>query len=118
MTFLNFKNGRQGTGYKVATLASFKIPIGPILGVDVHVIKYPKGSYIPAHTDRVPEGQNHHRLNIILQKAIEGGKFMCVRIKQFGRFIYFRPDLYLHSVTPIKSGTRYIFSIGWVTKKK
>lgn len=103
-----YKEGRQGTGYLVKTLLS-KVILG--LGIDVHVIKYPTGSYIPEHVDTV-DGKRHYRLNIVLQKANIGGIFVKNGEWQQGRIYFFRPDVDKHSVVRIHSGTRKVLSIG------
>ena len=67
---MKFKPGRQGSGYSVLTLFKSKL-----LNRDAYVIKYPVGSFIPAHKDPAPEGYTHWRLNIVFPTTHVGGAF-------------------------------------------
>lgn len=102
-------DGRQDTGYqRMLFLRSRRFKF------DVYLLRFPKGSVIASHVDTVSEGR-HFRVNIILKKAIEGGHFRCGHcIINRPRLKVFRPDLYYHSVTRVRKGTRYVLSIGWV----
>lgn len=83
---------------------------------DIYLIRYRKGSYILPHKDKVISGK-HFRLNIVLKKCDEGGEFTCKNsIIDTARVKLFRPDVNEHSVTEVKSGERYILSIGWIKK--
>lgn len=94
-------NGRQGTGYLKKTLLSASF-------CDMHILKYPAGSFIPVHTDKVP-GRRHYRLNILLQGE---DNFSCPKvIFKWWRVCLFRPDLYEHSVEKC-SYQRTVLSIG------
>ena len=84
--------------------------------MDCYLLRFKKGSYIASHTDPVSSGKNHHRLNVILKRAQRGGDFICNNIPTNKRINKFRPDIDTHSVTKISKGTRYVLSIGWVTK--
>lgn len=96
--------GRQGTGY-------LKLKIFQLKFIDCYILKYPKGSNIPFHTDPVSE-KRHYRFNFILKRAT-GGDFLCKgNIFKFWRMIIFRPDLHEHAVTEVISGNRYVFSLG------
>lgn len=106
--------GRQKTGYW-----SFLLFFNPFL-IPFHIVLlyYPKGSYVPWHYDKVP-GKRHYRLNILFKSAFKGG--FCIleqrTIWSLGyRVRLFRPDINKHVVFPIKEGTRWVFSIGWVLK--
>lgn len=111
--------GRQGTGYsKLLFFSSERFKF------DVYLLKYPEGSSTSWHRDKVKEGK-HHRLNLVVRKA-EGGRFLVQLPTDYaedagmvflsGRLNYFRPDVLSHKVTKIIKGTRYVLSIGWVTK--
>ena len=105
-----WEGGRQGTGY-----FKFKIFESKRLECDCYLLKYPEAAHIPFHTDPVKPGKKHYRLNIIVKKCVTGGDFLCEKtIINFWRFVLFRPDLYLHSVTTVYNGTRYVLSIGWL----
>ena len=83
---------------------------------DAYLIKFPQGSEIKPHTDKVRTGK-HFRLNIVLKHAVEGGEFICENlIINYSRIKLFRPDVEQHQVLKIKKGTRYILSIGWIKK--
>lgn len=107
-----WKYGRQNSGYKTLTLWK-----STRLKTDGYIIHYPDGSHIPPHTDPASPGYAHHRVNIILKPPTSGGAFQCDTFKKWGPIIYFRPDLYEHSVTPCQ-GSRWIFSFGWLKKEK
>ena len=99
-----------------------KVFISKFFKVDCYLLKYPKGSKIKWHTDPSPNGYKHYRLNITLQKAKVGGKFVyldtngtCVLLNR--RFNLFRPDIIEHGVSTITDGTRYVLSIGWLVKE-
>jgi hypothetical protein len=78
------------------------------------LLRFPEGSDVPPHVDRVASGR-HYRLNIILRAARRGGDFACARTLYANRRVkLFRPDLQTHSVTRIASGSRWVLSIGWV----
>jgi hypothetical protein len=105
-------DGREGTGYQILTLVRTSI-----LPFDCYIIRYPTGSYMPPHRDKV-KGKKHYRLNLILRRA-RGGEFVVKNaIFRSSRLNIFRPDLETHSVTKVESGTRYVFSIGLGVKSK
>lgn len=110
-----WQNGRQNTGYQKITLIEKEFKIGKLSGFDFHIIKYNDGDSIPPHIDPVDENQ-HYRCNFILKKPKSGGEFYCEKYNKFWRFIFFRPDLYTHSVSKCV-GTRYILSFGFCIKK-
>lgn len=102
---LNWKAGRQGTGYLKLLLRQGSF-------YDVYLLKFPEGSMVPEHID-LKYGVKHTRLNIVLRQAEEGGEFICARpILSTRRIKLFRPDLEKHSVTTVKKGERLVLSIG------
>ena len=85
-----------------------------VLAFDCHLLRYKEGSEVAEHRDPVT-GKKHYRLNIILKNASKGGEFNCANAIYSGsRVKLFRPDVCAHSVTLVESGTRYVFSLGWV----
>lgn len=106
-----WERGRQKSGYDKMLLCSAKWPIK----FDTYLLKFPQGSEIAPHTDKVKSGK-HYRLNIVLKNANEGGEFICVNpIFETNAIKFFRPDVCVHQVSKIKKGTRYLLSIGWVS---
>jgi hypothetical protein len=107
--------GRKDSGYSKLKLLESKF-----LKFDMYILKFPTGSYVEPHHDKV-EGHEHHRLNVILNKKFTGGMF-CIRreirnfylFQEHNRIIKFRPDEQLHAVSQVLSGTRYVLSIGWL----
>ena len=81
---------------------------------DLYLLKFPEGCKIKAHRDEVKFGK-HYRINVILKRAKEGGKFHCEKlIFDSSRIKIFRPDENLHEVTEVKKGSRLLLSFGWV----
>jgi len=81
---------------------------------DTYLLKFPEGSEITPHTDKVNSGK-HYRLNLILKNAVEGGEFNCNDpIFETKRIKLFRPDICEHRVSKVIKGNRYLLSIGWV----
>jgi hypothetical protein len=111
-TAWRWQNGRQQSGYDKMLLLWGLFP----LPFDIYLIRYRLGSYIKPHIDQVKSGR-HYRLNIVLKQSKDGGDFVCDNcIINTKRIKLFRPDVNEHSVTEVKSGNRYILSIGWVRK--
>lgn len=120
MSFMNFKipwvKGRQGTGY-----FKFKILESRLFKCDLYLLKYPPGSSIPFHFDKV-KNHRHYRLNILLKKAT-GGEFVSVtrngwiNMHKNKRIVLFRPDVMKHKVDEVYEGTRYVLSFGWLIKE-
>ncbi len=109
---MKWTEGRQGTGYY-----KMKIFGSKLLKFDVYLLKFPKNSYVPYHTDEV-EGFQHHRINII-KNAKSGGHFYIrtgIGKSSLSRNIInkFRPDRQTHAVTRVTGGTRWVLSIGWL----
>jgi hypothetical protein len=99
--------GRQHSGY-----VKYLIFESQRLKLDVYLLKFVEGSKITPHIDEVIEGK-HYRLNIYLRNAREGGEFSVSQHIFRNRFMcLFRPDKFIHSVSEVKSGTRYVLSIG------
>ena len=108
---MNWKDGRRNLGYFKHTLFRFKDRF------DGYILKFPKGSYLPLHEDEVL-GRKHYRLNIVLNNSFKGGKFfMDKAIINTKRIKFFRAD-WVHQLTYIEEGTRYVFSIGFTTRIK
>lgn len=107
--FFKWQKGQRDTGYYILTLIRTLI-------FDCYIIKYPQGSYIPPHTDLV-KGKRHYRINLVLTHP-PGGEFICADSIYKSKWLnFFRPDKNVHSVTKVEKGTRYVFSIGWATKR-
>lgn len=88
------------------------------LKADCYLIHYPQGASIPPHKDKVKDG-NMYRLNIEIWKSKRGGKFRCNNVfSLFNRIYLFRPDIEKHSVTEVEEGSRWVFSIGKVFRRK
>lgn len=94
--------GRQGGKYK-------KLKVFKFLFFDCWVIKYEPNYYMPSHTDPVKD-RKHFRLNVVIKGH---ARFNCVRtiFKLGNRVIFFRPDLYKHSIINGPS-ERTVLSIG------
>lgn len=110
---MKWQEGRQGTGYYKLKLFESKL-----LKLDVYLLKFPENSYISPHTDPSTLGYQHHRMNVILKKAIKGGEFKksYKRKEEYGRVIKFRPDIEEHFVSKIKKGSRWVLSVGWLKR--
>lgn len=110
MKLLRWERGRQETGYEKMLIATASWP----KPFDMYLLRFHPGHEIPPHIDKVAEGE-HHRINIILKNAKEGGKFICKNAIYESKWVkYFRPDKSEHEVTKIVEGTRYVFSLGWI----
>ena len=109
---LRWQRGRQESGYDKMLLLQSLWP----LPFDVYLLKFPTGSEITPHVDRVESGA-HYRLNMVIRRARSGGEFVCTNaIHDSPRIKLFRPDVCEHSVTRVESGTRYVLSIGWIRR--
>lgn len=107
---LTWKQGRQSTGYKKIKLLELGNRI--IGGLDLHILRYDVGDFIPAHTDPV-DNKKHYRVNLEVKKAVIGGElFVENPLFRLGRLIVFRSDVSLHSVHEVQLGTRYVLSLG------
>lgn len=111
--WLRWDEGRQQSGYKKMLLLTGHFP----LPFDFYFLKFEEGSSIPEHIDPAKSGYKHYRMNIILKKSISGGEFISEKnILDFQRLKFFRPDLYKHSVTEVKGGSRFVLSFGFLIK--
>ena len=112
---LDWEPGRQGTGYEKLKLFN-RWKFSSRFKWDLYLIRYPVGSGIPRHMDSVPK-HRHYRLNIYLWNAKVGGTPEhdgAIFSNRF--FTFFRPDLCVHSVSPVVMGTRYVLSFGFVQR--
>ncbi len=113
MRWLTWQEGRQEGSYNKMLLATFVLPVP----FDLYLLKFPTGSYIDAHVDKVSWGR-HFRLNIVLKNATEGGEFKVARSRgtflNLPRVKFFRPDLVLHEVSEVIEGERLVLSFGFV----
>ena len=102
---MKWETGRQNNSYLKKSIITL-----PFL--DLHIIKYPTGSYIKTHTDKI-KNKKHFRLNIVLKQPDMGGKaYHKSYIFKTNRICLFRPDISPHRVNKIIKGTRYIISLG------
>lgn len=107
--------GRQSSGYSKMSLLQSIWPVP----FDLYLLKFPEGSQILEHVDKVDEGFRHYRLNIILKKSLSGGDFIFEQsIINWSRIKFFRPDISKHSVTKVVGGSRYVLSFGFLLKDK
>ena len=99
---MKWEEGRQGTGY-------LKRLVGQGKTWDLWLLKYPKWSKIPWHTDPV-DGKRHYRLNVVLwgPQAFRGETLLA-----WGPVVLFRPDIMTHKVKG-SNRVRYVLSLGWV----
>lgn len=110
---LKWENGRLHKAFVVPyqKIKLFQFTLYKVI-YDGYLIKYPFGSGIPWHRDKVP-GRVHWRLNFILWNAIVGGEDEYRgEVFSFWRFRVFRSDEVQHRVTEVLAGTRYILSFG------
>lgn len=108
--WLRWQTGRQGTGYDKMLLALNH----KLIPFDCYLLRFPEGVSIPPHRDQVTTGK-HYRLNMIVKTSDSGGEFICEQnILNLPRIKLFRPDIYVHQVTEVKGGSRWVLSIGWV----
>lgn len=105
MEWMHWRQGRQGTGY-------WKLLIFRLFRIDCYLLQYPTDTEIPEHRDPVEKGR-HFRLNIALKQPRKGGIFWCEKcIFHSSRVNLFRSDLYIHKVSRIEEGERWVLSIG------
>ncbi|AFH14887.1 hypothetical protein LU11_gp356 [Pseudomonas phage Lu11] len=112
---LKWEAGRQGTGYEKLKLFN-RWKFFSRFKWDLYLLRYPVGAGIPLHCDPVPD-HRHYRLNVYLWNAKSGGvpeHHDAIFTNRF--FTLFRPDLHLHSVSPVVAGTRYVLSFGFVRR--
>lgn len=113
---MTWEEGRLKTGYRKKKLAAGK-------NWDCWLIDYPEGAYLVPHLDKV-EGKRHYRFNIRLRGA---DLFEGETIFRWWRFVFFRPDIMLHSVKNFEAlrfknrridKRRSILSIGWTLDER
>ncbi len=101
--------GRQKSSYS-------KMLFGQGHDWDLWLLRFNDGSHVPEHTDPVKDNEKHYRLNIVIKSAsggfFDGKSFFNL----FNRIIFFRPDIWPHSMTKIYNGNRYMLSFGFVLK--
>ena len=107
---MKWEQGRHNSGSP-----KIEVILSPKYLFACYILKYPKGSEIPEHTDPVPKGYEHHRLNIVLWKGT-GGQLKIDGKPVNKRIIKFRPDLSPHEVSKVTKGIRYVLSIGWLKR--
>ena len=128
---LQWRRGRQGSGYDKASLldhlADFNVGIavealnarlGHPAAIDAWWIVYPPGSGVPAHTDPAPvDGFVHLRANLVVSAGDAGGVFVAngkgVDL-DVGDLVVFRPDRVEHAVTLVVGGARHVLSVGTI----
>ncbi len=104
-----WEEGRQATcKYYKRELYSFKIKG---YGFDCYLLRYFRNSVLPEHTDPV-EGGKHFRLNIGWGEA----NFVCEKYIIYQRIgkltiIFFRPDLYKHSLYVFEDTRKISFGL-------
>lgn len=102
---MRWENGRQQSGYE-------KLQLFKGENADAYLLRFPKGSSVPPHRDKVP-GKRHFRLNITLRQARGGGEVRGMDpIFQLGPIVLFRPDIDEHSMTRVYAGHCLMLSIG------
>ena len=105
--------GKEGVGYSRMLL--FKL-----FNIDCWLFKMPKGSKISCHFDKVAKGYEHHRINVILKRAKDGGRGGALDSggykPLFSRVHRFRPDIQWHWIDKVHEGTMYFLSIGFLRK--
>lgn len=113
---MNWVAGRQGGDYW-----KLKIFESKLFKFDIYLLKFDCNAYISGHTDPTPEGYEHHRVNLVLQKS--RGVFWTQGTENkmwYGaRYMRFRPDTTVHGM--VIGGERnykdgYWLSIGWLRK--
>jgi hypothetical protein len=110
MRLFRWQRGRQQSGYDKMLLIECYWP----LPFDAYLLRYPPGSEVAPHIDESPLGR-HFRLNLVIRHSSEGGTFQCNEpLFESSRVKFFRPDISMHSVSKVVSGTRYVLSVGWI----
>lgn len=104
---MKWEQGRQGGSYLKMSLAKGNT-------WDLWLLKYPPGSTIRKHRDRVT-GKSHYRINVLLagEQTFMAHGVRYVKSWLWGMIVYFRPDITPHEVLP-SIFTRYVLSLGWV----
>ena len=129
MKLWRWGKGRQEGGYD-----KFPIWVSERFRFDAYLLRFPQGSEVKRHLDPAPDGYAHHRVNFILRRPRAGGKIgvdIAPAQRDEGkewrwgiseivqdRIFHFRPDQYLHYMTPITEGGMLMLSVGWLRKKR
>lgn len=78
------------------------------------------GGFVHTHIDVVsnPNSEQHHRFNLIIQRPLKGGAPMyngkSVNWEE-GMLLCYRPDLNMHSCSPVYGDSpRIVLSYGWI----
>lgn len=104
-----WQEGRQGNLGRTY----YKMPLFEGKQFDTWVLRYPANTGLVEHTDPVPSGFEHHRMNFIL---VGNAAFNCEKAYvNLPRFTYFRPDVMPHSVKKVPF-PRVVLSFGWLKK--
>ena len=114
-------SGRQGTGYERASVRGparrCLIELGVPLDTrhDEYLLRYLEGAHIPPHVDDTLFGVEHHRVNVLLEHADEGGELFFdgerIELDECDAVV-FRPDIILHEVKPVTKGRRLLWTVG------
>lgn len=111
--WLTWEQGKEGIGYSRMLL--FKL-----FNVDCWLFKMPEGSKIFCHFDKVAKGYEHHRINVILKRAKDGGMGGALDsggYKSLHRRVHrYRPDIQWHWIDKVHKGTMYFISIGFLRR--
>lgn len=113
MTFFKWIDGRQSTTkYMKFCFLYFKIFN---IGMDGYIIKYEADTHLPIHKD--PINGRHYRLNIKLKGKC---KFWCPSsIFKIGeRIIFFRPDIFPHTLKTQTKVIKLSLGLGIYNKKQ
>ncbi len=100
---MDWQSGRLGTGYKKLKLARGSF-------WDAWLLHFPKGSFVPPHTDPV-KGKKLYRLNILLFGQDNFRPKSMRNVYRLGPFTLFRADLVKHHVSTTDRA-RFVLSIG------
>lgn len=118
--WLRWVDGRQGGDYQRMLLLRSKL-----LKFDFYLLRLPTGSVVRPHIDRVPDGFEHHRINVTLREATSGGiTFIDPKVVSREKSEYerapkhyrFRPDIHRHHVTKVEAGSVLLLSFGWLKR--
>lgn len=118
--WLRWVKGRQGGDYERMLLLRSQW-----FRFDFYLLRLPTGSVVRPHIDRVPDGFEHHRINVTLREAKKGGityidPLPVSRERSFylqaDKHYHFRPDIHRHHVTAVEEGSVLLLSFGWLRK--
>lgn len=107
--YFSWQEGRQGN----LGLPYYKMCLVGLKRFDMWLIRYPANTGLVEHTDPVPAGLEHYRVNFIL---VGDAAFNCKNAYvNLPRLTYFRPDVMPHSVSKVPY-PRVVLSFGWLRK--